>query len=271
MASGRMMSLILVIAFAAVACADIAGFDDLSLSPQSYWNGSDGSGGFQSGSAWFSNSYTDWGGGYYSWDGWAYSNKSDTTTPGYTNQYSVITGGGFNSENYGISYVTLDYMSGTYDPIPTSLTFTNAAGCKVSGAYFTNTTYSYLAMQDGYTPAKKFGGPSGNDPDWFLLTITGKDTAGADTNTVEFYLADYRLEDNSEDYIVDDWEYVDLSSLGLVKSLEFSLSSSDAGDFGMNNPTYFAMDNLICVPEPATIILLGSCGLMLRRRKRQAK
>lgn len=123
-------------------------------------------------------------------------------------------------------------------------------------------------MRDGCFPANKFGGPSGDDPDWFLLTITGKDASGADTNTVEFYLADYRFEDNSEDYIVDSWEYVDLSSLGVVKSLEFSLSSSDVGDFGINTPTYFAMDSLICVPEPATAMLLALGGLLVSKRKK---
>lgn len=269
MASVRMMSFILIFAFAGVAGAGIANFEDLSLAPESYWNGSDGSGGFQSGPAWFSNNYTDWGGGAYSWDGWAYSNVTDTTTAGYTNQYSAITGGGFNSDNYGVSYVTLDFMGGTYEPIPTSLTFTDTAdGFPVSGAYFTNTTYAYLAMRDGYAPAKQFGGLSGDDPDWFLLTITGKDALGAETGAVEFYLADYRFEDNNEDYIINTWEYVDLSSLGVVKSLEFSLSSSDAGDFGMNNPTYFAMDGLNYVPEPATIVLLALGGLLASKCKK---
>ena len=30
------------------------------------------------------------------WEGWAYSNMKDTTTPGYLNQYSAVTGGGVN-------------------------------------------------------------------------------------------------------------------------------------------------------------------------------
>ncbi len=267
MASRRLMSLILAFAIAGIAGADIANFDDLSLAPESYWNGSDGSDGFQSGPAWFNNSYTDWGSGYYSWDGWAYSNTTDTTTHGYANQYSATTGGGFNSNNYGLSYVPLDFTGGTYEPIPTSLTFTD--GYMAAGAYFTNTTYAYLSMKYGNdAPAKKFGGSSGDDPDWFLLTIIGKDAVGASTGTVEFYLADYRFANNSQDYIVNTWEYVDLSSLGVVKSLEFSLSSSDVGSFGMNTPAYFAMDDLNCVPEPAAISLLGVGGLLIRRRKR---
>jgi hypothetical protein len=266
MASGRMMSLILVFAFAGTAGADIVTFDDLNLAPESYWNGSDGSGGFASGSAYFNNNYNST---YDSWDGWAYSNTTDTTTPGYTNQYSAISGGGFNSDNYGISYVPLDFMGGTYEPIPTSLTFTDTTnGFTVSGAYFINTTYVCLSMKDGYYSAKKFGGSSGNDPDWFLLTITGKNALGAETGTVEFYLADYRFEDNSKDYIVESWEYVDLSSLGTVKNLEFNLSSSDVGDFGMNTPTYFAMDDLNYVPEPATMALLALGSLLISRRKK---
>jgi hypothetical protein len=120
-------------------------------------------------------------------------------------------------------------------------------------------------MKDGYAPAKKFGGSSGNDPDWFLLTITGKDASGGKTGTVEFYLADYRFEDNSKDYIVENWECVDLSSLGVVKSLEISLNSSDAGVFGMNTPAYFAMDTIM--PEPATMVLLALGGILLRKRK----
>jgi hypothetical protein len=81
-----------------------------------------------------------------------------------------------------------------------------------------------------------------------MLTITGKDSEGVVTGTVDFYLADYRFVDNSEDYIVDTWQYVDLTSLGEVKNLEFTLSSSDVGDFGMSTPAYFALDTIVDTP-----------------------
>jgi len=42
---------------------------------------------------------------------------------------------------------------------------------------------------------------------------------------------------------VKDWEWVDLSGLGLVDMIEFSLSSSDTGAYGMNTPAYFFIDN----------------------------
>jgi len=107
-----------------------------------------------------------------------------------------------------------------------------------------------------------------DDPDWFKLTITG-----SNSNTVDFMLADYRFEDNGQDYIVDEWTWIDLSGLGSVTNLEFSFTSTDNGAWGMNNPGYFAMDNFngsaldAPVPEPMSIMLLGLGGLLLRRRK----
>jgi hypothetical protein len=103
-------------------------------------------------------------------------------------------------------------------------------------------------MLNGDAYAKKFGGETGGDPDWFMLTITGKDADGNEVDTVDFYLADYRFEDNGEDYIVDTWQYVDLTSLGEVMSLEFALSSSDVGDWGMNTPGYIAIDTIMYYP-----------------------
>jgi hypothetical protein len=100
-------------------------------------------------------------------------------------------------------------------------------------------------MRDGDAIGKKFGGDSGDDPDWFKLTVTGKDDAGTVLGSVDFYLADYRFETNALDYIVGDWTWVDLSAFGpQVKTLHFTLSSSDNGAWGMNTPAYFAMDDI---------------------------
>ena len=241
----------------------IADFEDLSLASQSYWNGSDGSGGFNSGKARFSNNYDTM---FESWDGFAYSNKKDTISRDWaTSQYNAIAGSGQGgSANYAIGY--------GYEFEMTPPTMTLNTPMVVGGLYVSNNNYAYYSMRDGDMFAKKFGGKTGNDPDWFLLTIKGKDSAGTVTGSVDFYLADFRFADNSRDYIVNNWRYVDLRSLGAVKSVEFTLTSSDTGAWGMNTPAYFVIDTVVsgAVPEPDTLALLGFgvLGVLKRRYNR---
>lgn len=215
----------------------VVDFEDVPLpsstSAGDYYDGSDLAGGFVSQGVDFNNSYNaTWG----SWTGWAASNGTDTTTPGYANQYSAFPGSGAQgSTNFGVAY--------NFAPGVSVTTFTQPT--EVAGTYITNGTYTALSMLNGDAFSKKFGGASGSDPDWFKLAIFGKDLSGSTTGTVDFYLADYRFADDSQDYVVDDWAWVDLTSLGTqVKSLEFELTSSDTGQFGMNTPAYFLVDNL---------------------------
>jgi len=232
-------------------------FEDLTLAPESEYNGGDLAGGFVSGDAWLSNIYDP---NYFSWEGFAYSNHTDTTSTGWAAQYNAITGGGQGgSEIYGVSWVG---WSG-----PPTISFTTGEPVVLDGAYFTNTSYAYYSMLYGDAYAKPFGGDMGDEPDWFKLSITGIDGEGDSTGPVEFYLADYRFEDNEQDYIVDDWTWVDLSGLGAVVGLQFGLSSSDVGGLGMNTPAYFAIDS---IPEPATAAFLALAGVvsLVRRRKR---
>jgi hypothetical protein len=239
MASGRLMKFwsmfyfIAIFLMAGSTNADMVTFEDLDLPAESFWNGSDGSGGFISGGAHFSNNYNaDWD----SWDGFSFSNIIDATATGMDGQYNAITGEGQDgSANYAVAYI------GWTSPPTVTLSVPGV----VDGLYVTNTNYVYYSMLHGDLFSKKFGGESGNDPDWLMLTITGKDIDSAVTGVVEFYLADFRSDDNSQDYIIDTWRYVDLTSLGQVMSLEFALSSSDIGDWGMNTPAYFTIDTLV--------------------------
>lgn len=217
-----------------------ADFEAFTYTSGDYWNGVTASFGqytsaFTDGIASFPNVYSinDYGyGPFESWTGFAYSSMQDDTTKAYTNQYSAYPAEGANeSSNYALCY-----NSRGNDTIKLT------AATELSGAYFTNGTYGVLSMMEGDMFAKKFGGESGNDPDWFLLTIKGL-INGSYTDSVLFYLADYRFENNEEDYIVTDWRWVDLSGLGMVDMVEFSLTSSDVGDYGMNTPAYFFVDN----------------------------
>ncbi len=266
-----MVAMAALLAFAGVASATTVDFDDLTLATDSNWHGEDLSGGFTSHGAFFSNTFTDWGGGWTSWDGFAYSNQTDTSnTPSSSSgdmdyyQYTAITGSGHSTladDIYGVSY-----DPGSWGSAPL---MSLSGPTVISGMYLTNTVYVYDSMTYGDWVAKKFGGDTGDDQDWFLLTITGLDGSGSQVGTVDFYLADYRFSDNSLDYIVDDWEWVDLTSLGQVCSLEFGLSSSDTGDWGMNTPAYFALDDIKPIPLPGSVVLLtiGLSGVAVLRRK----
>ena len=230
----------------------IADFEDLALAPESYWKGSDNSGGFTSGIARFNNCYNqDWD----SWDGFAYSNITDTTTKGWTSQYNAITGGGQGSSaNYAVGYY-VDW------PAPKLPTMTLDEPTVVSGLYVTNTNYAYYLMLEG---GGMFNNKKFSNGDWFLLEITGKDVLGNVTETIPFYLADFR---DGKNTIVNDWQYVDLTALGVIKSLEFRLSSTDNDQvYGMNTPGYFAIDTVL--PEPATLVLLGFGAMVMRKNTR---
>jgi hypothetical protein len=193
-----------------------ADFEDLSLDPESYWNGSDESGSFTTGPARFHN---DFNVEYFSWSGWSYSNTSDNTTPGFLNQYSAITGAGFPGEGDSQGIYGVSSMYG-----PLMIDFSEKAHAP-EGFYITNSSYAALSMEQGDMFAKKFGGIDGTDPDFFKMKVWG--FAGlTSTDTLEFYLADYRFEKSEEDYIIKTWQWVDLSSFGKVDSLMFGLDWS---------------------------------------------
>ena len=240
------------------AAAAITTFDDLTLAPASFYlPGATTT--FQSGAASFNHDFTNFGSGCC-WSGWSYSNTTDTTTPGSTNQYSAYAGSGnAGSANYGIAYLGSPTVQFDGPSI-------------VSGGYFTNSTYTALSMLNGDDFAKKFGGDSGNDADFLKLTINGWNAANQPTGSVDFYLADYRFAENASDYIVRDWRFVNLASLGAVSRLTFGLSSSDNHPvYGMNTPAYFALDDLTvtAVPEPSELALIaaGLAMLALVRRR----
>lgn len=220
------------ILFNAIAFAqNTSTFESFSLGTDTFLNGSDLSGGFTDEDVFLVNSFTE---EFSSWSGFAISNVTDVTTAGYTNQYACIAGeGANNSETYAVAYV-----SGA-----SILKLENGAN-EVEGLYVNNSTYAYLSMRDGDQFTKKFGGATGNDKDSLVLTIKKYLNGALGTEQVDFYLADFRFADNSEDYLVKDWTYVDLTSLGLADSLSFTLSSSDVGQFGMNTPAYFCIDDV---------------------------
>lgn len=250
------MACMLSLALAGTSAAAIVTFEDLTLPPESYWNGADESGGFRSGGAFFENRYTVYGDAGF-WDGFAYSNRTDMGIAAVEGQYTAVPGfGQGRSDTYGIVFVGWEK--------PPTITLRTPQ--QLTGLYVTNNNYAYDDMIHGSGWSKPFGGQTGEDPDWLKLSITGKDVEDNDTGTVDFYLADFRFADNSQDYIVNTWEFIDLTALGEVAMLQFTLDSSDTGDLGMNTPAYFCIDTV--VPEPATILMLGLGALFAVRGRK---
>lgn len=217
-------------------------FEEFMIPDAGFLNGSDGIGGFENGNIFLPNEYDQ---NYNFWSGWAVSNSTDTTTPGFMNQYSSISGNGNDSDNYAIAFAGGEAVIDLRG---------DAKGNPVNGLYVNNSTYGYLSMRDGDAFAKKFGGVDGTDPDYFLLTIKTYSNGILSQDSVDFYLADYRFAEASSDYIVDEWTYVDLTSLGSADSLSFTLNSTDIGQFGMNTPAYFCIDDVTTADGPSSVL-----------------
>lgn len=243
------MKKIYMMATAALICSNLsaqtyygtATFEDIILpAVDTFDNGSTGNGPFYSDYALFANYYDDaWG----SWNGFSISNMTDNTTAGWGNQYSSYTGSGYNSSNYAVYYPS-GLISCTITDI--DLIFDSLK--------ITNTTYAAISMRDGDAFAKQFGSiyaadgatiDGTNGEDFFRLWVIGSEYPGGPKDSVEVYLADYRFSDNSQDYILDTWLNVDLTTMNFpVRHIGFRLESSDNGAWGMNTPSYFALDNV---------------------------
>lgn len=185
---------------------------------------------FGSGSFAFSNSYNaEW----KSWSGFALAASADTIYSGdLTQQYNNVIGGGQElegkSKQYAVAYCPGDNPAwGTYNPVVTVMPGSDRK-VQLEGVYLTNTAWvkSFATKGD-----KNFGRPAFEEGSFFIVTITADNG-----KKVEVPLIDYR---NKKREVVNDWKWVDLSSLGEVKTLKFSILSSDS-----YAPSYFAMDNL---------------------------
>ena len=170
--------------------------------------------------------------GQWSWDGFALSTMKDTMTNGYKNQFSAFAGeGASSSKKYLIGYgnkakFILPYLSGKKS---------------VTSFEVTNTTYAALSMKSGDQYAKQF---NAKDKDYLKLWIIGY-IGGKAKDSLSYNLADFSMIDNSKHYIQKSWEKIETSKLKAIEEVRFRLESTDNGDWGMNTPAYFAIDNIV--------------------------
>lgn len=211
----------------------VATFEDNFLAPESYWQGlnEDGESTFYSGSYSFTNTNYP---SYSFWGGFAYSNETSTAFDPdefMTHQFRSVVGHGAEESNtYAIAYTM-----GAETKISV---VNNEDGMIIPGVYLTNAAYALNSMQNG----DSFVGDPFKAGDYLKVTFKGTSKTRA-TSTVEFYLADYRSAIESERYMLTDWKWFDLSSLGTVTNVTMSLSGSRTGDYGLNTPAYLCLDN----------------------------
>src|SRR5688572_22868975 len=116
-------------------CQVVANFEEYNLEPGQYLNDASPAKGFESGSIVLPNEFN---AEFNFWSGFAISADTNTTTPGFTNQYSAYPGrGAEGSHTYAMGYI--------YEPIIINLK-EKAIGKPMIGMYVANSTYSYLSM-----------------------------------------------------------------------------------------------------------------------------
>ena len=234
---------------------NISNFEEVTLNSNGFNNGSDTTGGYSSGGLRFVNQYNT---EFFFWSGFAASQLTDSVTSGFSNQYSAYAGAAFDGSKFGLAYASSPVFIKNEEP---------ASPKRLLSFRFTNNTYAALSMKNGDAFSKKFGGISGNDPDFFLLTVYNY-SGGSITDSAAYFLADYRFANNAEDNIVKGWRLAEPNFPNPFDSIAFRLTSSDNGTFGMNTPAYFCIDHIAteiqtgtlkpqhkirgCYPNPAT-------------------
>lgn len=234
----QLLVLSLIIAFnSSFAQVYESNFESLTVPSVGYWNGSTNpnmSTGFNNEACYFNTYYNSGFGGYWE-SGFAYSNTIDTVTPSIPNLYGCAAGKGFGGSN--------NYAMGQQNSIVKINSINTPHTKSVEGFYVTNSYYAYASMKYGDTFETAFGDSSGNRPDYFRLVVRAYLNGTIKSDSVIFYLADYRFVNSSQDYIIKNWTWVNCQSLGAVDSVKFEMQSSRVGAFGINTPLFFAIDN----------------------------
>ena len=191
-------------------------------------------------------------GDYNTWWGFTASNSADNSrqTNTLTYQFSNMAKGGIvlnddgsiKTDSFGapvtsakMPYLVSFAMTG-FSKHPAEMAFTTSKSYEAVGAYFNLSSYPYYSIEDGDSFSRAF-----TNGDKFTLIVHGVD-ADENEKTVEVELASYS---NGNLTINRGWTYVDLSSLGTINQLWFSMTSTDSGAYGMNTPAYFCMDKLM--------------------------
>ncbi len=199
-----------------------------------------------------------WGG--LSWDGFTYATSGDSTNHNAANdwtdyQWGCMAGGGIRTGaqgevltdetgnvqvQAGIPYLIGYYASYLAEGLQTI--FTDGQEHAVRGMYVCNHPWSYYNCLEGGGVATAFG----KEGDCLKLIVHGLDAYYEETgSTVEHILAEYKDGQLRQSKA---WQWVDLSPLGNVGGLAYTMETTDIGEYGPNTATYFCLDRLTIAP-----------------------
>lgn len=201
-------------------------FEDINLAENAYDNGSAGNGAFKSGGYSFYNEYHSEYGGYFY--GFTISTQTSTAYESLADQFNSCVGSGAEASlTYSVCYFS------NWSSSPISITNTNGFTFTPKSIALTNAAYAFNSMRFGDSFAKKF-----TEEDNFKLSFIGyKDNAETATVTVDLA---------NDGMALFTWKTIDLSGLGEVDEIRFSMSSTDPDTYGgYNTPMYFCIDNFV--------------------------
>jgi len=182
------------------------------------------------------------------WDGFTVCRSGDNAqypeAQMLAHQWDVMPGGGItdvddegNVTVSGDQPYFLGYWSSWYGSACNRVTFSDNKRYKPVGMFVTNTCYAYYSVQGGTSSANAFT----QEGDSFMLVAHGVNSERTKATTCEIELAGVH---DGEFKGLTDWTWWDLSSLGDCDEIYFEMTSTDVGTWGINTPTYFAMDRL---------------------------
>lgn len=188
---------------------------------------------------------------YQTW--WGFTVSKSTNNQPQTDwiawQYSNMAKGGValkadgtvktNAKGAPVSDPNMPYLVAYYNKFmarkPVQLLTNDGEAHEAVGCYVNLNSYTFYSTLFGDAVARAF---TENDRLW--LTIYGV-AADDSKKSVEVTLASFQ---NGQLSASTGWTYVDLSPLGAVNELYFTMDSSDTGSWGMNTPGYFCLDKL---------------------------
>lgn len=193
------------------------------------------------------------------WWGFTASNSANDEKPTNTldQQWSNMAEGGImlnedgtvKLDDFGapVTSAEMPYLVGFYSPYmsarPVDMVFTNGKSYDPVSVYINLNSYTFYSVLLGDSYARAF---TNNDQ----LTLTIHGVAEDETEkTVDVSLASCN---NGDLTTARGWKYVDLSSLGTVNELYFTMTTTDSGQYGANTPLYFCLDKLCVKPSASS-------------------